>query len=432
MKILFVTFWIPPTNSVGAVRTGKFAKFLLEEGHTLRVLAGPAVAPRSLPLEIPEALITRAALPGPGWVDTLLQRLHRRAAAAPAGPAPAAPASSQEGLRNHYYAWRHFPDRQAGWRGPALASGRRLLREFRPDLIVASAPPYTGLLVARRLAREARLPWVAELRDPWSRNPYSVFPSWRRALDIQLERRTLRPAAALVTVSPTVTAELRRRYPGKPVQTVLNGLSQEDLAPPPHRAPSDTLSIVYTGTIYVGRRDPSPLFAAIERLGSRRERVLVQFYGPNASEVIPLASRFGVAQCVAVNSPVPYRQSLSIQGGADALLLLQRNDPTDEGNIPAKVFEYLGARRPIILLGYEGGIVAEMIRARGAGLTSNDPAIIAAQLERWIDLLPAGIPPLPASAVQGLGREAQFRSYVDFLQQQAPAADRPARAGALA
>ncbi len=205
-----------------------------------------------------------------------------------------------EALRPHWYAARHIPDKQTGWLAPAVELGRELVRDWRPDLIVASAPPYSGLIAAARLGAKTGIPWVAELRDPWSGNAYNDRPAWRDRLDRIMEQRTLRGAAALVAVSPVVARDLGAVY-RQPIITVLNGYAPEDLPPPHPPAPHDTLSIVYTGTIYEGHRDPSPLFAAIARLPeAARRRVRVAFYGPSEQQVHGLAARHGVRDQVAV------------------------------------------------------------------------------------------------------------------------------------
>ena len=72
-----------------------------------------------------------------------------------------------------------------------------------------------------------------------------------------------------------------------------------------------------------------------------------------------------------------------MQCEADVLLLLQWNSPSEAGNIPGKLFEYLGARRPILVLGYDNGEMARIVRDRKAGFVSNDPAEIAKQLAAW-------------------------------------------------
>ena len=196
----------------------------------------------------------------------------------------------------------------------------------------------------------------------------------------------------------------------------LNGYSPEDLVALPSRPPSEVLSIVYTGTIYAGFRDPSVLFAAMALLGERRSRVEVVFYGPLENDIRLQAERHGVWDRVSVRPSVPYRQSLERQAAADVLLLLQHNLISDEGNIPAKFFEYLGARRPILLLGGETGFMADMIRERQAGFVCNEPAAIAARLGQWLDELPRGIATLSPAVLQGLSRSEQFAAYEAFLR----------------
>jgi hypothetical protein len=59
MRILLVTFHFPPYNSIGSVRPSKMAKFLMRQGHEVRVLT-PArqPCPQGLPLEVPEDTVT--------------------------------------------------------------------------------------------------------------------------------------------------------------------------------------------------------------------------------------------------------------------------------------------------------------------------------------------------------------------------------------
>lgn len=416
MRILLISFWFPPVNAIGAVRTGKFAKYMHEAGHDIRVLAGPLTDKLTLPMELPADRVFRPRVPP--------RRQPQPASAPPQrGTAVRSPTITQPrplmtALKRHYYALRHLPDRQSAWGPPALQAARQLMRQWRPHLILASAPPHTSFRVARRLSREADVPWFAELRDPWANDPYNPPPLWRQWFDLLLEHATLRSAAALVTVSPIVAQDLQTRYPGKLVINVFNGYAPEDTPAIPPQRPLDRLTIVYTGSIYVGQRDPSPLFAAIAQLGDRRHSVQVRFHGPAEAEILPLAERFGVQDQVIVGPSLPYRDSLAAQANAGALLLMQRNHPTDAGNIPAKLFEYLAARRPILLLGYEHGFVAGMIRDRQAGFVGNSPEAIAHQLSQWIDQLPAGIPPLPPEACAGLERATQFARYEAFLRAQ--------------
>ena len=61
-----------------------------------------------------------------------------------------------------------------------------------------------------------------------------------------------------------------------------------------------------------------------------------------------LAETAGVQDRVVVHPHVPLAEAAAIQQGADVLLLMQWKDPREQGNLPGKLFEYLGARRPIL------------------------------------------------------------------------------------
>jgi hypothetical protein len=434
LKVLVVSYWFPPSNAIGAIRVGHFAKRLHEAGHDVRVLAATDFGDQSQPALLPADRVTRVPARSRGESITSLLKVLRRFAprAAPGSDPPrAAPGSASPppphrptrrwgaALRRHYYALLHIPDPRVLWIRAATETGCRLVKEWRPDIILASAPPNSGLIAARRIARACAAPWVADMRDLWADNTYYSDPRWRQWVDRVMEPRTLRSAAGLITVSPIWADTLRRKYE-QPVRSVLNGFVSEDFqASSPGPGPGDVVSIRHTGTIYAPYRDPAPLFEALALLtADERRHVAVHFYGLNERDsqlVRTGVSKAGVADRVFLQDRVPYRESLSLQQSADVLLLLQWNNAIDAGMIPAKFFEYIRAGRPILFIGYEHGNLAQMIRERGAGIIANDPGGIAEQLRRWIGQRAAGIPAVPTSAREGLSRADQSRKLEQFL-----------------
>jgi len=433
MKVLIVSFWFPPSNRVGAIRVGKLARYLDRHGHETRVLTADIIEDRSLPLEIPREHVYSEYRRRSDWLDPVVRLFRRRPATAPGasgevfeveGKAPGKPA--WEWLQLQYYGLIHIPDERTDWIKTAVPTGRRLIEEWRPDIIFASAPPLTGLIIAGRLGRAFNIPWVADFRDLWVDNPYygDSEPGWRRPVDAMLERRMVRSAAALVTVSPNWAEQLCRRH-GKAAEVVYNGYAEEDFPEPPLREDQgEVLTIRYTGSIYPGFRDPSPVFAAIGLLpDTLRSRVMVEFFGDASGEVLALAARHRVRDRVGVWPPVPYPRALELQMEEDILRLFQWNDKRDEGNLPGKIFEYLYARRPILFIGYEQGVAASLIRERGAGLVSNMPERIRDQLQAWLKDKQAGrLKRLDPSVSRGLSRDDQFRKlehlFIKILNEQ--------------
>jgi glycosyltransferase involved in cell wall biosynthesis len=426
MKVLIIAFWFPPSNVIGAIHVGKLARYLDHRGHDVRVVTTDIIEDRSLPLEISrERVIYTDYLRSRSSLELLVRPFRRRPAASQ-GNRAAAPMrdgtpekSLWRRLQRHYVGLIHIPDTRAAWLKTAIPAARRLMESWRPDIIYASAPPYTGLIIARHLARSFGIPWVAGLRDLWVDNPYYHEPGWRRPIDAVLEWFTLRSASRLVTVSPIWAEQLRRRH-GKPAEVVYNGYAEEDFPPPPARAePGEVLTIRHLGSIYRGFRDPAALFAAIAMLpNGLRQTVLVEFYGEDCEVVMEAAATYGVTDAVAVRPHVPYRRALELQMQADALLLLQWNNRRDEGNLPAKLFEYLYSRRPILFIGYEQGIAAQLVRERGAGLVSNSPAQIADQLREWIMAKrQVGLERLDASVCRGLSRDQQYEKLEQLFDE---------------
>jgi len=53
MKLLLISYYFPPYNSVGGVRPGKLAKYLYNQGHEIDVISAEQPFPVEAELEIP-------------------------------------------------------------------------------------------------------------------------------------------------------------------------------------------------------------------------------------------------------------------------------------------------------------------------------------------------------------------------------------------
>jgi hypothetical protein len=267
------------------------------------------------------------------------------------------------------------------------------------------------------VARRCGAPWVGELRDLWADSHYRDLPPWFRPLDDRLEARVLRSADGLVTVSEPWRTLLARKY-AVPVEVVYNGFEPPAAtAQPPAAEGKGPLHVAHLGTLYGGKRDPTPLFDALRILGADAQRVRVHFYGPDQERIRTLAASAGVAPSVEVHGELPYADSLAVQSRADVLLLLMWDRPEEAGVIPAKLFEYLGARRPVLAVGARDGAAAGLIRRCDLGLASSDPSEIAARLRDWVaDKQAAGAPlGLPVEAVAEFSRSRQVARLSDHL-----------------
>jgi hypothetical protein len=450
VKILVVSWYMPPYLTMGALRVGKLCKFFHQSGHELRILSCDDLPfPNNLPLEIPEDLILRTDSLDINGFPKAVQKLRlalqglfaggsssvpavalETGGSSPGIPvsetandAPARPSLAKRTLRMLrivYQELLNFPDPQVGWYFSGKRGGGSILAEWQPDVVFASAPPFTTLMVARALCRQRKLPLVVEYRDRFYEDPYaSLSNSFRKKIERVVENWWMKDAKAIVTVSEPWAEDYQERF-GLPVIPVYNGFDPDDFAADHPRQPTDSniLNIVYTGILYPERRDPSPLFEAMSLCGDAGKNIRVSFYGADRDTLIAMASRHGVLDQIDIHDSIPYQQSIDRQMNADILLLLQWNDPKERGNVPGKVFEYLGSRRPVLGIGVEDGVPARILKERDAGIVVNDPGIIAQHLKSWLAEKQAQgkIDLLPMDARKGLSRPEQFEKVETLLK----------------
>jgi glycosyltransferase involved in cell wall biosynthesis len=267
------------------------------------------------------------------------------------------------------------------------------MREQGIDAVLSTSSPQTSALVARRLASEFQVPWVADFRDLWVQYQRYPYGGLRRSIERRLERWTLSEANALTTVTAPLAEKWRELHPGKPIYVIPNSFDPE-LLPTAHRDDDGVLRITLTGKVIKGSQDPSILFQAISELIAenriRRDDVSVRFWGNHSEWLRPLIERFDVADVVQLNAPVPRSEALQHQMDSDLLLVLTWTNPAEKGVLTGKLPEYLGTHIPILAIGPYPDAVTEVLTNTRAGehYTEVDP--LKDYLEDCCSLLKSG------------------------------------------
>lgn len=401
-KVLLIAYYWPPLGGIGMLRATKLARYLPESGWAPVVLAPDGGVHRIAASAAETAEVAHIPVIRVPFRDRLgwLRRSGRPPGAALAASTGGARAASgmkirlTQGLRSWASRWLRevvdYPDAEIGWYGAAVAAAVAAVREQGIDLIFSTSSPVTAHLIAAAVARSTGRPWVADLRDLWTQNPYYPHTPVRRWSERRLERRVLGAADMLVTVSRPLAGELGELHPSHRgrVGVVTNGFDPEDFAGLEPRHPSqERFVITYTGSLYGTRRNPEPLLQALHLLASRHgvdpARLELRVLGPDAGSLQDRARTLGLACVVRCLGLVPYHTALQEQVDAHVLLLVEQLTPEARGIFTGKVFEYLGAQRPILALARTDGVIADLLRETQAGKTGTDPEEIASWLWQW-------------------------------------------------
>ena len=410
LRILLVAYCFPPMNTIASHRPYGWARAWRDLGHDVHVLT-PVKRAYDGPMDL-ECDLSGIAVHEAG-------RAARRAEA----PRPASAARWERlksATRRARASLAMFGDPRQLSYFALVHEGRRLLAGARFDLIVATSPPEVGFFAARALGRESGVPWVADFRDAWFHDTRLHHSRLAASLAGPVNRRLVRDAAALVTVSEGLRKRLAN-YLRREVLLSYNGYFEEDApASTRHEAAADSrLHLVYTGRVYPGKQDPEPLFralAALRRtLGNPAARLVVDFYGFDNPWLADLVARYPLGDQVRLHGHVAHRASLAAQRAADALLFLDWSDASAEGVLTGKLFEYIGSGRPILALGPRpDSEAAALIERTGSGVTLCSEEALTAHLRRLAVAPPA--PPARGAAWETLSRGRQARALLEALR----------------
>lgn len=397
-RILMVAFHFPPMNvSSGIQRTLRFAQYLPEFNWEPVVLTAH---PRAY------STTSQASL---SEVPAHLS-VHR---------AFALDTAKHLSLRGRYPRFLCVPDRWWTWWMGAVPAGLALIRRLKPDLLWSTYPIATAHVIGYALHRLTGIRWVADFRDPMAQTGYPADPLVHRAFE-WIECRTLRHCDRAVFTTPGTLQFYAERYPNvsrSRLTVIENGYDEEAFAAAEQgnlaRPGGAPLVLLHSGTVYPSERDPRPFFEALAALrGNGRIKpgdLRVVLRATGCDEYLRrLIEQCRIADIVMLEPAVSYRAALAEMLAADGLIVLQAANCNEQ--VPAKLYEYLRARRPILALTDPRGDTAAVLRDAGidtiAPLDSQEE--IARLLIRFLDQVHQQCAPVASeAAVAAASRRAR-------------------------
>jgi glycosyltransferase involved in cell wall biosynthesis len=373
-RVLMIAFHYPPASiSSGIQRTLKFSAYLPEMGWQPSVLT---VNPRAHEHqsqeqlgEIPESVVVRRAFA----LDT----------------------ARHLSFRGRYPLMLALPDKWASWWLGGVISGLAMIRKIRPQVIWSTYPIATAQWIGFTLHRLTGVPWVADLRDSMTEQNYPTNETVRSKY-LWIEHKVVEHATKVVFTTPGTLDMYRARYPAVPAKrfaVIQNGYDEENFrsatARPATRDAARTITLVHSGILYPSERDPTQFFDAIAELKSagniNASRLRVVLRGTRYDSTFrPELERRDIADIVRLDPPVGYEAALAEMLSADGLLIFQASNCNHQ--IPAKLYEYFRARRPVLGLTDPIGDTASEMRAAGLSAIAplDDRAKIASVLLDFI------------------------------------------------
>jgi glycosyltransferase involved in cell wall biosynthesis len=299
-----------------------------------------------------------------------------------------------------------YPDTLSCWRKKAVELGDKLMAAECFDAIISTCGPPSCNLIAKDLKEKYNIPWIADFRDLWTQNHYYQYSSIRKYFEKKLELETISKADAIVAVSKPMSEYLNCFHKRNDAHVITNGFDPNQVnagTPLPEK-----FTITYTGTLIRGKRDPGPLFKALSKLirggNIDSSKISIDFFGPKENWLQDDIRKFNLENVVKIHGSVSRDESIDRQRRSHLLLLLTWDNPDEKILYAAKIFDYMAARRPIIALGVNGGVVAELLHKTGIGYQVQGPGIETCILNSYEEFV----------STKGLkynGRQSEINKY---------------------
>lgn len=361
-KVIIISYHFPPSSSTGAIRPMKFVKYLREFEWQPFVLTckNPfdfgAKKNEALLDEIPKGIqIFRTTSFEPLNYIWRKQNTNEFKSRIDVRKSPHSTTRSNfsilgklKGLVRDILT---IPDRGQGWIPFAFFSGLRIIKKENIDVIYATTPPPSAIVVGYLLSKFTGLPLVIDYRDPWNQawwaaKNFKFFENINRCLEEAVHKH----AKGVISVSDKRKEELYSEYPidKNKHMVITNGYDSEEMRHN-NNGHFDKFTFIHAGSLY-GDTSTADFVTAIEDIArynaNFRKDVKALFI--RSRPQIAAFDRLEKEGIVEYKDFLPRRECLDVIAKSHVLLLFLEKGDFSTGCIPLKLFDYMMFKRPIL------------------------------------------------------------------------------------
>ncbi len=242
------------------------------------------------------------------------------------------------------------------------------LKKEKYDAIISIYSPHYHLKLCYELNKIFNIPYVLDFRDLWnnlvmSKNytAFSLFHFLRDFLVIKYWEKWLKKTLFISATTPTMVDFIKTKFKIKSGEIITNGFEVEDFRNEITHNHSDTIIISSIGTIYPDQ-DLEPIFNVLKSLSinHKTEMYFLGCVGDMSNRLLQLVKKYELFDCVKIKEKVDHKDAILHMMSSTILFYPGwKNMP---GIIPGKIFEYIGAKKPIVVCPTDNGLVQNIVQ----------------------------------------------------------------------
>jgi len=294
-----------------------------------------------------------------------------------------------------------FPDSAIFWAYQVSSVLEKTLDTTRFDIIYSTSGPLSNHIAGYFIKQRFQKLWIADFRDEWSNNPMVSKDkgSLNYLMILDVEQRILEYADEVICVTEhSYDNYSKLGVPADKLTCITNGYDEEDFEGIDTGANNnDKFTIVHNGVLYFDRT-PVPILKAIKNLIDSKEidSGKITFHiGSIKDDKLEAETRKSISELKLEHIAfiVPYmehRACLELTANADILISITGPAAGNSATYPAKIFEYLRFKKPILSFGPPDSVMEEFLHKTNCGVNIQHhdiPAIESELLRLYTDWL---------------------------------------------
>ena len=259
----------------------------------------------------------------------------------------------------------------------AVISGLWVVWVQKVDVIFSTYPIATSHLIGWALHKITGKPWIADFRDSMTEDSYPTEPKKRKIYQ-WIERETVKNCTKAIFTTPGALKMYSERYPqysSDKWAVIENAFDEGNFeqavaVEETLLKPNGVIRLLHSGVLYPSERDPRVFFDALSELKCAgliaRGTLNIILRATGHDDLFdPMIKERNIDDIVSLEPSVAYVDALQEMLNVDGLMIFQASNCNHQ--IPAKIYEYLRAEKPILALTDEQGDTANVLKKEEVG-----------------------------------------------------------------
>ncbi|MGD8305998.1 MAG: glycosyltransferase family 4 protein [Ignavibacteria bacterium] len=249
-----------------------------------------------------------------------------------------------------------IPDTKITWAKRAFDLVEDLLKKEKFNAVYIIGPPFSSVHIFSKLKHKYNLPLVIDYGDLWSESYFAFYPTpLNKYLNKKMEYNALKSADKIIAANRKIKENLLNKYQFltfKDVVIITNGFDPEEFKNvtvwPKH---NERMRLTYSGIFQI-YNTPKYFLKAFKEISIEHPEIAknieLHFIGFLRKENENLIEKLNLREFVFNHGFVSHHDAAARLRNSDVFWMMVNNRKRIESVVPGKIYEYIGAKKPII------------------------------------------------------------------------------------